>query len=358
LHEVDRLSAFFDIINQDPVISQVKLIAEPWDVGEGGYQVGKFPPLWAEWNGRYRDVVRRYWKGDDGQLAELGYRLTGSSDLYQHDGRHPTASINFVTAHDGFTLNDLVSYNGKHNEANGEDNRDGTNDNHSWNCGAEGHSDDPNVIDLRERQKRNFLLTLLCSQGVPMICGGDEIGRTQRGNNNAYAQDNETSWYDWHLSDAQKALLNFTHKLVELRREHPNLHRRKFFQDRSINPGTSQRRVNGHQEQDITWLRPDGGEMTEEEWNAGWVRCIGFRLNGRTLDDVNGVGQPIRDDTYMILLNPHHEPIKFYMPRKEGTAWQVLLDAGDPAREKPIVGPGDSYELMAHSSAVLQELAD
>jgi isoamylase len=358
LHEVDRLSAFFDIINQDPVISQVKLIAEPWDVGEGGYQVGKFPPLWAEWNGRYRDVVRRYWKGDDGQLAELGYRLTGSSDLYQRDGRHPTASINFVTAHDGFTLHDLVSYNEKHNEANGEQNRDGTNDNHSWNCGVEGETDNPEIIALRERQKRNFLLTLLCSQGVPMICGGDEIGRTQRGNNNSYAQDNPTSWYDWNLTDRQKSLLEFTRGLVELRRQHPNLHRRKFFQDRSINPGTAQREVDGRAMQDITWLRPDGGEMTPEEWDAGWVRCIGLQLNGRTLDDVNGVGEPIRDETYMILFNPHHEPMKFYMPRRDGTAWQVLLDADPERTAKPIVGPGDSYELTAHSSAVLQELAD
>ena len=359
LHEVDRLSAFFDIINQDPVISQVKLIAEPWDVGEGGYQVGKFPPLWAEWNGRYRDVVRRYWKGDDGQLAELGYRLTGSSDLYQRDSRHPTASINFVTAHDGFSLEDLVSFNAKHNEANGEDNRDGSNDNHSWNCGVDGETGDSEIIALRDRQKRNFLLTLLCSQGVPMICGGDEIGRTQKGNNNAYAQDNETSWYNWNLKEREESLLALTQRLVELRRHHPNLHRRKFFQDRSISPGATEREVDGRRMRDITWLRPDGGEMTNEEWNAGWVRCIGFRLNGRTLEDVNGVGEPILDETYMILFNPHHEPIKFYMPRSNGTAWRVLLDTAEPDRtEGPIIGPGDPYELTAHSSAVLQELTD
>jgi len=359
LHEVDRLSAFFDIINQDPVISQVKLIAEPWDVGEGGYQVGKFPPLWAEWNGRYRDSVRRYWKGDDGQLADLGYRLTGSSDLYQRDGRHPAASINFVTAHDGFTLQDLVSYNGKHNDANGEENRDGTNDNYSWNCGAEGDTTNPEIIEIRGRQKRNFLLTLLCSQGVPMICGGDEIGRTQKGNNNGYAQDNETSWFNWNLTDHDKLLFEFTRKLVSLRREHPNLHRRKFFQDRGISPGQSQRPVNGHTEPDITWLRPDGEEMTPEEWNAGWVRCIGFQLNGRTLDDVTGVGEPIRDATYLIMLNPHHEPIQFYMPKREGTAWRLLISSSEAdTGAKPPIGPGEFYDLAAHTSAVFEELTD
>jgi len=360
LHDVDRLSAFFDIINQDPVISQVKLIAEPWDVGEGGYQVGKFPPLWAEWNGRYRDVVRRYWKGDDGQLAELGYRLTGSSDLYQRDGRHPGASINFVTAHDGFTLNDLVSYDNKHNEANGEDSRDGTNDNHSYNYGVEGETEDAEIRAVRERQKRNLMATLLLSQGVPMICGGDEIGRTQRGNNNAYAQDNDVSWFDWHPDDRAKSLLEFTTRLVEIRRQHPNLHRRKFFQDRSISPGsTSEREVDGRSEQDITWLRPDGLEMTPDEWHAGWVRCIGLQLSGRTLDDVNGVGEPIRDETFMILLNPHTESIKFYMPPRQGTAWEVLLDSAQPERtEKPVIAPGEPYELIARSTALLRELTD
>jgi isoamylase len=359
LHEVDRLSAFFDIINQDPVISQVKLIAEPWDVGEGGYQVGKFPPLWAEWNGRYRDVVRRYWKGDDGQLAELGYRLTGSSDLYQRDGRHPTASINFITAHDGFTLQDLVAYDGKHNDANAEDNRDGTNDNHSSNYGVEGATDNAEILEVRERQKRNFLTTLLVSQGVPMICGGDEIGRTQRGNNNAYAQDNQVSWYDWNLDDRRKSLLEFTRRLVELRRQHPNLHRRKFFQDRPIDPGSPQREVDGRSEPDITWLRPDGNEMTPEEWNAGWVRCIGFELNGRTLDDVNGVGEPVRDETFLILLNPHHEPIRFFMPRRDGTAWELLMDSALPEKtDKPVLAAGQFYDLIARSTALLRELRD
>src|SRR5579863_5447038 len=268
LHEVDRLSSFFDVINQDPVISQVKLIAEPWDVGEGGYQVGKFPVLWAEWNGKYRDTVRRYWKGDPGQLAEFGYRLTGSSDLYQRDGRHPTASINFVTAHDGFTLQDLVSYNDKHNEANGEDNRDGTNDNDSWNHGVEGPTEDSSIQDLRERQKRNFLATLLLSQGVPMLSGGDEIGRTQNGNNNGYAQDNETSWFDWNLDDRRRTLLEFVRNLIDLRKSHPNLHRRKFFQDRRIDPEAPERQVNGGAEVDILWLRTDGKEMTQEEWRS------------------------------------------------------------------------------------------
>jgi isoamylase len=359
LHQVDRLSAFFDIINQDPVISQVKLIAEPWDVGEGGYQVGKFPPLWAEWNGRYRDVVRRYWKGDDGQLAELGYRLTGSSDLYQVDGRHPSASINFVTAHDGFTLNDLVTYNDKHNEANGEGNRDGSNDNHSYNYGAEGPTEDKAITEARQRQMRNMMLTLLLSQGVPMICGGDEICRTQRGNNNAYAQDNQISWFNWDLNEAQRTMLEFTKKLVDIRREHPNLHRRKFFQDRRIDPGGAAREVDGRCEPDITWLRPDGGDMTPEEWNAGWVRCIGFELNGRTMDELNGVGEPIRDDTFLILMNPHTEPIQFFMPRKNGVAWMVVLDSAHPSqKEFPLVGPGDFYPLEPRSTALLREMTD
>ncbi|HVW85933.1 MAG TPA: glycogen debranching protein GlgX, partial [Bryobacteraceae bacterium] len=358
LHEVDRLSAFFDIINQDPVISQVKLIAEPWDVGEGGYQVGEFPSLWAEWNGKYRDVARKYWKGDDGQLAELGYRLTGSSDLYQRDGRHPTASINFITAHDGFTLHDLVSYNDKHNEANGEDNRDGANDNNSWNSGAEGPTDDDGVNELRQRQKKNLLATMMLSQGVPMLCGGDEIGRTQGGNNNAYAQDNEISWFDWNLDQRKQALLEFTRQLIRLRREHPNLHRRKFFQDRRIDPDAPDRDVEGVQEQDILWVRPDGNEMTSEEWNAGWVRCIGLLLNGRTLDDVNPFGQPLRDDTFLMMLNPHHEPIKFYLPKMHpGTNWQLCFDTRN-GKDKDAgveLAPGDPYELRDRSFALFKE---
>ena len=352
LHDVDRLSAFFDVINQDPVISQVKLIAEPWDVGEGGYQVGNFPPLWAEWNGKYRDVVRRYWKGDDGQLAELGYRLSGSSDLYQRDGRHPSASINFIVAHDGFTLQDLVSYNKKHNEANGEDNRDGANDNNSWNHGVEGPTDDPEIVDLRNRQKRNLLATLLLSQGVPMICGGDEIGRTQGGNNNAYCQDNEVSWYDWNLDEANKALYDFTRRLIELRREHPNLRRRKFFQDRSIKPTDAARAESkGHVRRDIAWIRPDGHEMTEDEWTAGWVRCIGLELSGRLLDHVDSLGQPVSDETFLIMLNPHWEPIDFYLPGEDGERrWKLLLDTRTPAKPDPcVVESGKPYQLVNRS---------
>ena len=358
LHDVDRLSAFFDIINQDPVISQVKLIAEPWDVGEGGYQVGKFPPLWAEWNGRYRDVVRRYWKGDDGQLEELGYRLTGSSDLYQRDGRHPTASINFVTAHDGFTLHDLVTYNDKHNEANQEDNRDGTNDNHSYNYGVEGETDDAAVNEIRDRQKCNLLMTLLFSQGIPMICAGDEIDRTQGGNNNAYAQDNQTSWFDWNLDERRAALLEFTRKVVAQRRQHPNLHRRKFFQDREIGPGAAGRQVDGGVELDVVWVRPDGQQMAAEEWHAGWVRCIGVILNGRTLDDVNAVGEPIEDDSFLFLFNPHGGPIDFYMPKlHDGMAWEVCLDTSKPDLAKRTKVPvSEPYKLPPRSAALLREI--
>jgi isoamylase len=360
LHDVDRLSAFFDVINQDPVLSKIKLIAEPWDVGEGGYQVGRFPALWAEWNGKYRDVVRRYWKGDEGQLAELGYRLTGSSDLYQHDGRRPSASINFITAHDGFTLADLVSYNEKHNQANGEDNKDGANDNHSWNHGAEGPTDDPKIIELRGRDMRNMLATLLLSQGVPMISAGDEIAKTQRGNNNAYAQDNELSWLDWNLDAGKKALLEFTTNLIKLRKEHPNLHRRKFFQDRNISPSSAAKhQVDGFQVQDVAWYRPDGGEMTEDEWTAGWVRCLGLRLSGRTLQDVDRYGEPIRDDTFLFCLNPHHEHIQFYIPPcTVGCKWEVIMDTRDAAcTESRTISAGEAYDMLEHSAVLFREAA-
>jgi isoamylase len=358
LHDVDRLSSFFDVINQDPVISKAKLIAEPWDVGEGGYQVGHFPVLWAEWNGKYRDVVRRYWKGDDGQLLELGYRLTGSSDLYRRDGRRPSASINFVTAHDGFTLEDLVSYNQKHNEANGEDNRDGTNENYSWNCGVEGPTNDSKVTTLRERQKRNMLTTLFLSQGVPMVCGGDELGRTQKGNNNAYPQDNEISWVDWNLDDQRKALEEFTISLIKLRKAHPNFRRRKFFQDRKISPATvGMRQLDGVEIQDIAWYRPDGERMTEEEWTAGWVRCLGMRLSGRTLDDVDRYGEPILDDSFLLCLNPHHEHIKFYLPPcTVSSNWEVILDTRYPAHtERRSIKSGEPYDIMEHSAVLFCE---
>jgi isoamylase len=350
LHDVDRLSAFFDIIHQDPVISQVKLIAEPWDVGDGGYQVGNFPAGWAEWNGRYRDTVRRYWKSDEGQLSDLGYRLTGSSDLYDRDGRRPSASINFVTAHDGFTLHDLVSYNDKHNEANGEDNNDGTNDNYSWNMGAEGPTEDREIIQRRERQKRNFLATLLLSQGVPMILGGDEISRTQNGNNNAYCQDSEITWVDWSLDERKVALLEFTQKLILMRRDHPNLHRRRFYQGRAIR---------GTEEKDIVWLRPDGQEMSDEEWGLGWVRCLGVMLNGETLGDVDEGGEPIHDDTFLILLNCHHEPIQFFVPKPpEAEKWEIVLDTNDPTLEANarFSDPGKAIDLAPLSLVVCREI--
>ena len=358
LHDVDRLSAFFDVIHQDPVISRVKLIAEPWDVGEGGYQVGNFPALWAEWNGRYRDTVRRYWKSDEGQLSDLAYRLTGSSDLYQRDGRRPSASVNFVTAHDGFTLHDLVSYNEKHNEANGENNQDGANDNHSLNYGVEGPTNDPGISDLRERQKRNFLMTLLLSQGVPMICGGDEIGRTQNGNNNAYCQDNEISWFNWDLDEAKRSILDFTCRLIELRKRHPNLRRRKFFQDRPIDPEHKQIRdiEGGRHVKDIAWYRPDGEEMTGDEWGAGWVRCLGLQLSGKTLDQVNQFGQPITDDTFLFMMNPHHETIRFYMPKSDDLKeWELVVDSRSPETLiEARVRPGQPYDLIPYSAALMR----
>ena len=349
LHDVDRLSAFFDIIHQDPVLSQVKLIAEPWDLGEGGYQVGNFPAGWAEWNGRYRDTIRRYWKGDGGQAAELGYRLSGSSDLYEGGGRRPHASINFVTAHDGFTLHDLVSYNHKHNDANGEDNRDGTDDNLSWNCGVEGPTTKPSIVALRERQKRNMLATLLLSQGVPMLCGGDEMGRTQRGNNNAYCQDSEISWVDWTLGKPQQSLLTFTKALIALRQQHPVFRRRRFFQGR---------RIRGAEVKDLYWLRPDGKEMTDDDWALGYVRCLGVRLAGDAMDEKDAKGRPLVDDTFLVLLNAHHEPRPFTLPaHKTGVRWQPVFDtARYDSNEKPftLLRGGDQYDLEARSLAVLR----
>jgi glycogen operon protein len=349
LHDVDRLSAFFDIIHQDPVLSQVKLIAEPWDLGEGGYQVGNFPAGWAEWNGKYRDTIRRYWKGDGGQVAELAYRLSGSSDLYEGSGRRPHASINFVTAHDGFTLHDLVSYNQKRNEANRDDNHDGTDDNLSWNCGVDGPTAKPSIVALRERQKRNMLATLLLSQGVPMICGGDEMGRTQHGNNNAYCQDNEISWVDWTMSKPQQALLAFTKSLIALRQEHPVFRRRRFFQGR---------RIRGTEVKDISWLRPDGKEMTDEDWAVGYVRCVGVRLAGHAIEEKDPKGRPLLDETFLILLNAHHEPRPFTLPaHKRGVQWQSVLDtAVSQANQVQVTlfRGGVQYDLEARSLAVLR----
>jgi isoamylase len=316
LHDVDRLGAFFDIIHQDPVLCQVKLIAEPWDLGEGGYQVGNFPPLWSEWNGKYRDTVRDYWRGNDQTLAEFAYRLTGSSDLYRAGGRSPTASINFVTAHDGFTLTDLVSYNEKNNEANGEQNRDGENHNRSWNCGHEGPTDDPPIVELRARQKRNFLATLLLSQGVPMIRAGDEIGHTQAGNNNAYCQDNEISWLNWENVDQQ--LLEFSRRLVQFRKRHPVFRRRKWFQGRQLY---------GSGIRDIGWFKPDGGEMSEEDWKMGFAKSLGVYLNGTSFATPDARGEPITDASFYIVFNAHHNPLGFILPAaKWGLRWTPVLD--------------------------------
>ena len=348
LHDVNRLGAFFDIIHQDPIISQVKLIAEPWDLGEGGYQVGNFPVLWAEWNDQYRDTVRRFWRGDEGQAATLGYRLTGSSDLYGRGGRRPFASINFVTAHDGFTLHDLVSYNAKHNEANAEENRDGSDHNQSWNCGAEGPTDDPAIGNLRERQMRNFLASLVLSQGVPMLCGGDELGRTQQGNNNAYCQDNELSWFDWRLDRRRRELLAFTRFLIALRRRHPVLRRRQFFYGR---------RIRGSEVKDLSWFRTDGKEMTEEDWTNPYTRCLGLRLSGDAIEEVNAKGEPVVDDTLLILLNAHHEPIRFILPaNRRGVRWETLLDtrmADGQRHQRPVRG-GETYDLEGRSVALLR----
>jgi len=321
-YEVDRLSAFFDLIQQDPVVSQVKLIAEPWDVGEGGYQVGNFPPLWSEWNGRYRDTVRDLWRGEPATVGEFASRLTGSSDLYQSDTRRPLASVNFVTAHDGFTLRDLVSYNEKRNEANGEGNADGESHNRSWNCGAEGPTDDPRVLATRRRQQRNFLATLMLSQGVPMLLGGDEIGRTQRGNNNAYCQDNELSWYEW--DDIDQQLFAFTRRLITIRREHPCFRRRHWFLGRPIR-GIA----------DLGWFRPDGKGMTDDDWNRDYVRAVGLYLNGSAIPGRDQRGQRIVDDSFLLLFNAHHEPMTWTLPRSAGTNWNVLVDTAAEDDDEP-----------------------
>ncbi|MFB6790444.1 glycogen debranching protein GlgX [Streptomyces olivaceus] len=323
-HEVDRLSAFFDLIQQDPVISRVKLIAEPWDVGEGGYQVGNFPSLWSEWNGKYRDAVRDFWRAEDHTLGEFASRLTGSSDLYQHSRRRPRASVNFVTAHDGFTLRDLVSYNDKHNEANGEDNRDGESHNRSWNCGAEGATKDPAVRELRGRQQRNLLATLLLSQGIPMLSHGDELGRTQRGNNNAYCQDNDISWIDWRLDDEQRSLLDFVRRLIALRAGHPVLRRRRYFRGDTAT----------HADQplpDLVWLLPDAREMTDDDWRRSDAHAVGVFLNGDAIAEPDPCGRPVVDDSFLLLLNSHWEPTDFRLPGAGyGERWTALIDTADP----------------------------
>jgi isoamylase len=346
LHAVDKLGAFFDIIHQDPVLSQVKLIAEPWDVGEGGYQVGNFPVLWTEWNGKYRDNVRRFWKGDGGTVSEFATRLSGSSDLYAYSGRSPYASINFITCHDGFTLHDLVSYNDKHNEANGEDNKDGANDNNSWNCGAEGPTDDPAINALRERQKRNLMATLLFSAGVPMICGGDELCHTQKGNNNTYCQDNELTWLNWELTPAQQEFLEFVKLASRIRREQPVFQRRKFFQGRKIR---------GSDIKDLSWFDPNGDEMTDEAWNAGFVRCLAVRLAGDVIGESDERGEPITGDTLLVLLNAHHEPIPFALPAvKPEHFWEVMLDTAVSPVPAAAVRAPEKYALQGRALVLLR----
>jgi glycogen operon protein len=346
LHEVDRLGAFFDIIHQDPILSQVKLIAEPWDVGPGGYQVGNFPVLWTEWNGKYRDTVRRFWKGDGGLASEFATRLAGSSDLYQRDGRKPYASINFITCHDGFTLQDLVSYDHKHNEANGENNRDGADDNNSWNCGAEGPTDDQNIINLRERQKRNLIATLLFAEGVPMIFAGDELSHTKKGNNNAYCQDNPLSWLDWELDDHKRKFLEFVQTCCQIWREQPVFQRRNFFSGRSIR---------GTNIKDISFFEPSGQEMTDAAWNAGFVKCLGVRLAGDIINEVDERGEPIIGDTILMVMNAHWEQLDFTLPETRAEhVWETLLDTSEAETLVRVGRGGDKYPLLGRSLALLR----
>ena len=345
LFAVDKLGSFFDIIQQDPILSQVKLIAEPWDVGEGGYQVGNFPAGWTEWNGKYRDVVRRFWKGEGGTANEFATRLAGSSDLYAWSGRKPYASINFITCHDGFTLHDLVSYNDKHNEANGEDNRDGANDNNSWNCGTEGPTDDPGVVTLRERQKRNLIATLMLSQGVPMLLAGDELGHTQRGNNNSYCQDNALTWLDWDLDPRRERFLDFVRAVIQIWKTQPVFQRRKFFQGRAIR---------GTDIKDISWFAPDGQEMSDEAWNAGFVKCVGVRLAGDLIGDLNDRGEPLVGDTLLLLFNAHHESIPFALPAARAGRWERVFDTTEPEDDRAGFAPGDHYPLQGRALVLLR----
>jgi isoamylase len=349
-YDVDRLSAFFELVQQDPIVSQVKLIAEPWDVGPGGYQVGNFPPQWTEWNGKFRDTVRDYWRGEDASLGEFASRLTGSADLYESTARRPVASINFVTAHDGFTLLDLVSYNEKHNEANGEDNNDGESNNQSWNCGVEGPTDDSEINALRARQQRNFLATTLLSQGVPMICHGDELGRTQKGNNNGFCQDNELTWVHWDKADAD--LLEFTRAVSALRAAHPVFRRRRFF------TGLPVRRRGTEGQPDISWFRPDGSEMTDDDWGSGFGKSVAVYLNGQGIPDLDARGQRVTDDSFFLCFNAHHEPIEFTLPPQEfGRAWTPVVDsavATAKVQDPQSTPAGNAVRVAARAMVVLQ----
>jgi glycogen operon protein len=369
-YDVDRLSVFFDLVQQDPVISQVKLIAEPWDVGPGGYQVGNFPPLWSEWNGKYRDTVRDFWRGEPGTLGEFASRIAGSSDLYQQDGRRPYASINFVTAHDGFTLRDLVSYNDKHNDANGEGGNDGESHNRSWNCGVEGPTDDAAVLALRDRQQRNFITTLMLSQGVPMMLHGDEMGRTQSGNNNVYCQDNATSWVDWSQLSKNAALVGFTAGVIALRHAHPVFRRRRFFAGRPI---ARPRRADGQSRwsglPDIAWFQPSGQEMTGEDWDSGFGKCVVAFLNGQGISEADPRGERVTDDSFLLCLNAHYEDLEVTLPGAEyGERWAIVVDTaagevitlsvapGIVAAEPPVAKGGDTHLVPARSVLVMQRL--
>jgi isoamylase len=348
-YDVDRLSAFFDLVQQDPVVSQVKLIAEPWDVGEGGYQVGNFPGLWTEWNGKYRDTVRDYWRGEPATLGEFASRLTGSSDLYEATSRRPSASINFVVAHDGFTLNDLVSYNEKHNEANGEDNKDGESYNRSWNCGVEGPTDDPEILELRHRQMRNIMATLMLSQGTPMVAHGDEMGRTQQGNNNVYCQDSELSWMNWSLIAKNSDQLAFTRKVTALRKRHPVFRRRRFFEGRPI--------LSADQVREIAWLTPSGDEMTSEDWDSDFGKCIAVFLNGEALPEPDARGERVIDDSFLLCFNAHDHEVDFVIPHDDyAKEWTAELDTTDPTGEvKLVVNDGDQVSLPGRALLVFRK---
>ncbi|NJM96208.1 MAG: glycogen debranching protein GlgX [Phormidesmis sp. RL_2_1] len=345
LYEVDRLSSFFDIIHQDPVLSTTKLIAEPWDLGEGGYQVGNFPLLWSEWNGKYRDTIRDFWRGEQYSLGDFAFRFTGSSDLYQDNGRLPHASINFITAHDGFTLNDLVSYNEKHNEANGEGNRDGESYNRSWNCGVEGETDNPQILALRAQQRRNFLTTLMLSQGVPMLLGGDEMGRSTQGNNNTYCQDSELSWFDWTLTEANQGLLRFAQHLIEFRRSHPIFSRHQWFFGREIH---------GSGVVDIGWFHPEGTTIDDREWGDSATQAISIFLNGAEIPNLNSRGERIFDDSFLLFFNPSSDPISFAIPESiENQEWQVLIDTKETTG---FVENGQSYQRQQSVAVAARSL--